>query len=89
MRASIGIYDVSSDLLSGTHYVSFQSVRGALRLEIQNGTVRTLLQLYIIIMMCTGLLFCGGRQDLAAQETHLALTALSLTYGLCLCVTVC
>jgi len=49
------------------YYVPFQSVRATLTLQMQNGTARTLLRLHIIIMMCTGLLFCGGRSDEAAH----------------------
>jgi len=67
LGTSIGIYDVSSDLLWGAYYVPFQSIRATLTLQMQNGTARTLLRLYIIIMMCTGLLFCSGRSDLAAH----------------------
>jgi hypothetical protein len=42
-------------------------ILATLILEMQNGTVRTLLRLCIIIMLCTGLLFCGGRSDEAAH----------------------
>jgi len=33
------------------YYVPFQSIRATLTLQMQNGTARTLLRLYIIIMV--------------------------------------